>query len=239
MKSVLLHAAVCFLGSLSVFSTISRADVIYSNAGTPLGCPVSTTATYNCGSGEALTNSLAFEFQVPGGDPANEVLSEVDFAASTNDGITINSASATASLYSDAGGHPGSALAGSGAFTPLVQFGSDEAELSWTPGASGPDLSPGSLYWIVISGIDPSGEVFWNDNTTGVSGYSELLGGSTWTAEPNGTLGFLQIEGTTAAGPAPEPGTLLMLVAGLALFALCYLPRSRKRRLASGDSSCG
>lgn len=238
MKSVLPRAAVCILASFGMFSAISRADVIYTNAGSPVGCPVSTTATYNCGSGEALTNSLAFKFQVPGGDPANEVLSEVDFAASTNDGITNNSASATVSLYSDAGGHPGAtALGSSGAFTPLVQFGSDGAEFSWTPGASGPSLSPGSLYWIVIAGTDPNGEVFWNDNTTGASGYSELLGG-TWTTEPNGTLGFLQIDGSTAAAPAPEPGTLLMLAAGLAVFALCYLPSSRKRRLASGDSSC-
>jgi len=56
----------------------------------------------------------------------------------------------------------------------------------------------------------------------------------------NDTLGALQIIGATGEeDTTPEPRTSLTRGTGLAAFELRYLPSRRKRRLASGDSSCG
>jgi len=122
------------------------------------------------------------------------------------------------SLYSNAGGKPGSLLASFGTALAAPVLGG-------TVVASSPQLflTSGTEYWLVLTPFDAGTNIGWEAD--GSQSVPLALGdptGNSWSADGTSVLQF-QIDGS----PVPEPTTWIPFTSGLALLA-CW---GRRRKL--------
>jgi hypothetical protein len=134
----------------------------------------------------------------------------------------IDDGDVSVSLWTDVGGLPGVELE-SWSATATQSFG-DCCAVVTLAGLAGPNLTAGQQYFLAIIPGETTFAV-WNENNQGVDGtvVSSSDGGATWPYQQSGTLGAFDILGGSAS--VPEPGTVLLLGAGL----LCLVARARKR----------
>ncbi|MGC4045019.1 MAG: choice-of-anchor R domain-containing protein [Armatimonas sp.] len=110
------------------------------------------------------------------------------------------------SIYSDAGGAPGTALS---TFTQLATAPLGQTIL-YTSAYSGITLNAGSTYWVVINAASPNSSDggFWLASSPTDTGFSTFSGGS-WNTSTSGSP-VIRVSGTLTAA-APEPASLVLL----------------------------
>jgi hypothetical protein len=209
-----MHASVIACSASGSFFTANAAvtSCIYSN----FLNDDSNTNGFASGAGDALSGyspSLSFT------PSANAVLQEVDFAASLNgtDGSTWG---VTVTLTHNTPGYLSNVIASQSFSNQTGIEGSTlnpPGIIAWDP-ATEIDLVAGSTYWLTLSSSDAS--VVWNDNETLQADYDQTSGSNTTWVPTTNTQGAIAIlTSGTAAPPAPEPGTLgLMLAASGAIW---------------------
>jgi hypothetical protein len=151
---------------------------------------------------------------------ADYALSQIDIALSSATGT--NSASVT--LNEDSAGKPGTILL-NWHLASLPAFGTCCIVTMLTP-SSLTFLMAGAQYWLVASPGTLDAGLAWNLNNVGATGLVELNNGNGFFIPPDLTLGAFDVLGEAMGGPVtpvPEPGTVLLSVAILALM-------SRRRR---------
>jgi hypothetical protein len=198
---------------IAASSGLLQANVIYTNFGVSPAAPFdSTSGVTVAASGNDL--STAFSFAVS--PLSSYVVTEIDFAASFNGGT--NSIAAT--IYQDGGGVPGTAVYTTGFLNNAMGSFSSPVELA-VPVNSGPVLNAGATYWLSLDATSDS-IVRWNYNGLGVTGNGALFQSGAWSNSQR-ELGAFQIDGAVAS---PEPATLALFGAGLAVLALVRFRRA-------------
>lgn len=144
--------------------------------------------------------------------------------------LFMSGPSATAALYSDNAGAPGTNL-GTFTFSGSNVDAFDHGTYDFTP-SSTISLAANTNYWVVSSGLPATSDTYWdftNDSTPniGVGAFSPNAGGS-W-----GNLGYtfkFEVDGINGvAASTPEPGTW-GLMCGLGVMGSSILVRRRKRK---------
>ena len=116
-------------------------------------------------------------------------------------------------LMSDAGFQPGSVIESFKFIGGMGPDGTMNPPLT-AMSVLQPELQSGAMYWLIASAPIADTFAVWNMNNQGASGpraYREF--GGSWATNISVDLGAFEIQGTAI----PEPGSLLLLVAGLAL----------------------
>jgi hypothetical protein len=215
---ILALAGLIFCGSLL------KADVIYTNFGSGYA--------YTPGSGLVVTNgtedfSVAIELPAMSAD---YYLSSIEFVATVTNPDPSNSV--TMSVYADAAGVPGgSPLESLTLNGQIYDFDGTPAPVLGVTSILNPELYAGTQYWVVMDGPIDEGLV-WDLNSSRTSGYVETDGtaGNWVNSQPNTTNGVFEVDGCLVQGgcasSAPEPGTSVLLGAGLlGLIALGFSSR--------------
>ncbi len=173
-----------------VAPTVTSADVIFSNLG-PGG-------TYNTGTAWTIGQNITMgpAFTVSG----SYTLTNIELALLHSP--TGNNGPVTLSLYTDAGGTPGTAFE-TWILGTVPDYPSPNGTLQ-TLSSAGFVLSDGT-YWLIGS-APPEGWDLWMVNLGGTEG-SVYRNGQVYQA----TMPAFQVNGT----PIPEPGTLILLASGV------------------------
>lgn len=130
------------------------------------------------------------------------------------------------SLFSDAGGTPGSSL---GTFSSPANISQGNALFT----ATGLTLAPDTTYWIVAepSVAEKSDFEWWNSLTSGISGNSEFDSNANawgpWSASTVVNAPSLVIYGETVVTTAPEPSALALFGFGAIAFGFLFRRHSR------------
>jgi hypothetical protein len=133
---------------------------------------------------------------------ANQITVALGFAAGDN--------GATISLWTDAGGAPGSNLSGFITAPPAPVFGTCCQFTTVT--FAGVPITAGQQYFVVIEADNTTWDA-WNWNDTGAVGQLDQNSGSGWNQFAGETLGGMEVD--TGGATTPEPGSLLLLGTGL------------------------
>lgn len=233
MKAFLLivGSAVLFSGVLQASDICAAPDTlslhcIYSNFGPSESGQYVSGTSYQSGTGLSVAyTQVGIAFQATG----SYYLQDLEVAA-----FRINSNipdSVQFSVYDNAGsdpaqgGTPGNNLETftlSGLSYPIDGLPADPGTLT-AVSTLHPLLNAGQFYWIVMSGVNP-GDVIWNSTTGPQLGSANYLppddttgSPAAWGAYAPYSQGAVALDGTPGA---PEPGTWLLLTAGLGLTGL-------------------
>jgi hypothetical protein len=133
---------------------------------------------------------------------ANQITVALGFAAGDN--------GATISLWTDAGGAPGSNLSGFITAPPAPVFGTCCQFTTVT--FAGVPITAGQQYFVVIEADNVTWDA-WNWNDTGAIGQLDQNSGSGWNQFAGETLGGMEVD--TGGVTTPEPSSLLLLGTGL------------------------
>jgi hypothetical protein len=192
----------------------SASVVIFSDLG-------SGTNVYNCctgwtvsGTGTLGTSFINADLFTVSGS-GDEAVEQIDLAVANAEGASTFDAS----IWTVDNGLPGSQVAGA-SWTGLIAtpgFGGCCTLISIT-GITGVALTGGQDYFMVLGPVSTSDNSWnaWNLNTVGLSTldlYSND-GGATWISNGSPATGAFDILGSAVV--MPEPGSLLLLGAGLA-----------------------
>ena len=160
--------------------------------------------------GLSVNNAVGVSFVAPDPHVSGFVygLESINFAGLISD---TNANPVTVSVYDSSGGFPGSALV-----SLTTSLGLSAGEVTVTSSAH-PALQPNQIYWIVLS--NPFAfDVTWSAAGNGALG-AATLGAQNWTFLESYTQGAVQVNAILVE--APEPATVLLLVAGLTGLAVC------------------
>jgi hypothetical protein len=190
--------------SVMVLPIASKADTIFSNFGP--GDSFQTNEGYTV-SGSQLVSGLNLD-QAMGFTPGSSFnLTQIDIAMS----FVAGHNAVNLSLNADAGGLPG-ALLESWFLTNLPSYGSSFPPEQVTAGP-GVLLSAHQQYWLVAEYVGADTYAKWNVTSAGDTGpRAENVNGA-WFVYNASARGAFDIVGTPV--PVPEPGTLVLLAAGL------------------------
>jgi hypothetical protein len=214
---------ICMVLLAIFFAAPARGQVFFSDLGTG-------SNVYNTITGYAIAGSSSVEgasyaqanlFQTVAGG----YVSQIDLAVSNFSGSTAF----YASIYTDAGGVPGTRV--SGAYWGVTTFplsAGNCCELADIPLISGVVLAPDTNYFMVLGPLIATDNSFnvWDWNTVGATGidlFSE--NGGPWTQPFATTLGAFEIEGS----PTPEPSSFVLCLFGIAGGIGAMQVRRRKR----------
>lgn len=145
-------------------------------------------------------------------------LSQILIALTSNGAVD----NATVELVVDSGGEPGSTVLESWSLSGLPSLFSVSAitaaqTLTSTPGIL---LSAGTQYWIVAEPATSDTSDFWNINdTVDATMWDRNSRGTGWVPIAGNLVPAFEVTGSQST-PEPEPGSILLLGAGLIIVAL-------------------
>ncbi|MGO9587282.1 MAG: choice-of-anchor R domain-containing protein [Limisphaerales bacterium] len=216
--NVLGLAAVCFI----IASQVRGSDVIYGNYD-----PNNILQTISNG------NASGPQFGVSSYNLSESVPFTTDNNMYTVDSVELvisrlfgNTSDLTLSLYSDAGGTPGSSL---GTFSNPANITQGGALFT----ATGLTLAPDTTYWIIAApGVSEKSDFeWWNSLATGISGFSQFDSNAnawgSWSVSAVDNSPSFVVYGS----PVPEPSALALF--GFGAFAFGFLLRRHSRLVVS------
>jgi hypothetical protein len=188
-----------------------RANLVtlYSNYGVSPAAPFDPTFGDTVSNG---SNDLSASFAFTVGGTQNLALNQILFTASIVSSTDPNSV--TLSIEKNNGGQPGTQIFTSGAITGQMGILGSATQppvtIDYTAISGGTVLMAGATYWLTLDG-PAAAHVAWNANGQGLNGTEEFLQAGAWTPASREVGAFAII------GQTPEPGTLALFGAGLAL----------------------
>jgi len=217
---------VLILGGLAICGSVLRADTIFTNF--IAGPPQFSTEGIIPVTDNQFDYSIAEEFT----PSASGDLSGIQFVVGTSDSPDIvPDHTITLGIYADNNGAPGAALdtlTYSGVVAP--ENAATIPILSLTS-VNHPDLTLGTNYWLIMDG-PAADSLVWFQNLAGDSGILKTAGTTDgshgdWIAN-EATQGVFEIDGTpdSSGSAAPEPGSWLLMVAGMGTIA--FLRQARR-----------
>ena len=218
--------------SLNVFAAVAVAMCLPASAGNilfsdlaPCSSPYDTTFAWAvsgsgpcCSSGSFTSADL---FTVAGS--GSEAVGQIDLAVGTGTAV-LNTF--YASIWTDDSGSPGSELPGAYWSGSTTSYYPDCCSLFSITGISGVTLTGGQQYFLVLGPLNVTDNslIFWYENTQGITGDEQYSnnGGTTWSDNGTRTLGAFDVRGV------PEPGSVPLLIAGLAGILIFGRPTLRR-----------
>jgi len=202
----------------------SASTILFSDLGTPAsyGNNPSIMRGGNGNSGNEIT--LAREFMVSGAGDFD--VTQFDLAAVQNG---VNPGTFTVSIWTNSSSLPGTEIGPSFDLT-ASPAPNDEHTLVTQSGVTGITLTGGVDYWMVLEprSLTDNSVVQWENNVHGST--SPLVGtnsGTTnWISDGNGANAAFDVLGDPVVSGVPEPGSLILLAAGLAALPLVIRRRA-------------
>jgi PEP-CTERM motif len=202
MMRKLLFGTAAWLGAVFAVPAASQADEIFSNvgpgdsyqgsAGVAIAGTASTFSAYQ---------AVAYSFTSPNA----ATVGEIEIALQNNGGTNA----AVVSLWTDAGGVPGTEL-GDWAVSNQPAFGSTSSALTTVGGIAGVTLAAGSSYFLAVAPGDSDTYDVWNYNYLATVGPVAYDRGSGFAPGGNAEVGAFEVLSV------PEPASMALLGVGLA-----------------------
>lgn len=195
---VLRSSVLCVVAALALAPATARATIIFDNFG--VGDTYTTHTGWTIGTESAFSQGDAF---VVSGS-SDFFLDQIELAV----GLVSGPNQLDVALYNDVGGEPGALLESFHFTDAMGSFGSLNPPLL-AVSTLRPLLEAGAQYWLIASVPSTVTWAAWNQNSVGDTGPHACCSAPFDVSDT--TAGAFRVE----ASPVPEPGTLLLLGAGL------------------------